>query len=244
MNLRTYLKKFISFTLIVIFLFILSCESFDPIEAYAADSKVVYLTFDDGPAGKVTKDVLDILKNESVHATFFLIGDQVKGQEDLVKRIYDEGHSIGLHSVSHKRNRLYSSNELFLKEMIETQEILSPIVGFKPTILRFPFGCNNNCYKLSESMVDLLHKNNFKIYDWNADSGDGAHPGASPNSFIKNSRSDKDRVILLMHCAYMSKNTVKALPSIIKYYKDNGYEFKQIDENTPEEYHIMKNSNK
>lgn len=244
MNLKNYFKKFISFTVTVIFLFILSYRSFEPIKAYAADNKVVYLTFDDGPAEKVTKDVLDILKNESVHATFFLIGNQVKGQEDLVKRIYNEGHSIGLHSMSHKRNRLYSSNEAFLREMIETQEILNQIIGFKPTILRFPFGCNNNCYKLSTSMVDLLHKNNFKIYDWNADSGDGAHPGSNPSSFIKNSKSDKDRVILLMHCAYMSKNTVKALPSIIKYYRDNDYEFKQIDENTPEEYYIMKNSNK
>lgn len=244
MNLTTYFKRFISFTLIITFLFILLQGTFQPLKVYAAENKVVYLTFDDGPAGKVTKDILDILKNESVHATFFLIGDQIKGQEDLVKRIYDEGHSIGLHSMSHKRNHLYSSNEAFLKEMIETQEILSSIIGFKPTILRFPFGCNNNCYKLSQSMVDLLHKNNLKIYDWNADSGDGAHPGSSPSAFIKNSRSDKDRVILLMHCAYMSKNTVKALPSIIKYYKDNGYEFKQIDENTPEEYYVTKNSNK
>ncbi len=89
-------------------------------------------------------------------------------------------------------------------------------------------------------MVDLLHQNNLKIYDWNTDSGDGAHPNASPSTFIKNSKSDKERVVLLMHCAYMSKNSTKALPSIIKYYKDNGYEFKVIDENTPEEYHFMK----
>ena len=64
---------------------------------------------------------------------------------------------------------------------------------------------------------------------------------ANPSIFIKNSKSDKDYVILLMHCAYMSKNSVKALPDIIKYYKDNGYEFKVIDENTPEEFHFMKN---
>lgn len=240
MKIKTYFKKVLSFTLAIMLLLILSYTNFIPLKAYAAEKKVVYLTFDDGPAGKVTKDILDILKSESVPATFFLIGGQVKGQETLVKRIYDEGHSIGVHSMSHKKNHLYSSNEAFLKEMIETQEILNSIIGFKPLILRFPFGCNNDCYRLSESLVDLLHKNNFKIYDWNTDSGDGAHPGSNPNSFIKNSRSNKDCVILLMHCAYMSKNTVKALPTIIKYYKDNGYEFKSIDENTPEEYHISK----
>ncbi len=205
-----------------------------------SNSKVVYLTFDDGPAGKVTNDVLDILKNNSVHATFFLIGCQIKDQEDLVKRIYDEGNSIGLHSMTHKKNSLYCSNEQFLKEMISTQELISTVVPIKPTILRFPFGCNNNTYKISKSMVDLLHDNNLKIYDWNTDSGDGANPNSAPSTILKNAKSTKDRVILLMHCSYLSKNTVKALPSIIQYYKDNGYEFKTIDENTPEEFHFMK----
>lgn len=235
-----FFKKIISFILVLIT--IISFQNFATLTAYGDEKKIIYLTFDDGPAGKVTKNVLDILKQESVHATFFLIGEQIKGQEDLVKRMYDEGHALGLHSMSHKRSHLYSSNESFLKEMLDTQEVINSIVGIKPTILRFPFGCNNNCYRISQSMVDLLHENNLKIYDWNTDSGDGAHPGASPSTFIKNSRSDKDRVVLLMHCAYMSKNSVKALPHIIKYYKDNGYEFKAIDENTPEEFHFTKHS--
>lgn len=238
MNLN-FFKKIISFTLI--FITIASYKNFNSIDVYAIQNKIIYLTFDDGPAGKITEQTLNILKKESVPATFFLIGDQIKGQEALVKRMHADGHSLGLHSMSHKRNHIYSSNEAFLKEMLDTQEIINSIVGFKPTILRFPFGCNNNCYKLSQSMVDLLHKNNLKIYDWNTDSGDGAHPSASPNIFIRNSTCDKERVILLMHCAYMSKNSVKALPNIIKYYKENGYEFKIIDENTPEEFHFINN---
>lgn len=235
-------KKIVSFFLIIVTL--LSLQTFNPSNAYASEEsekKVIYLTFDDGPAGKVTKDILDILKKESVHATFFLIGGQIKNQEKVVKRMYDEGHSLGLHSMSHKKNNLYCSDESFLKEMLDTQELINSIVGYKPTALRFPFGCNNNCYKISQSMVDLLHENNLKIYDWNTDSGDGAHPDSNPSTFIRNSKSNKDYVVLLMHCAYMSKNSVKALPDIIKYYKDNGYEFKVIDENTPEEFHFMKN---
>ncbi|AOR22853.1 polysaccharide deacetylase family protein [Clostridium taeniosporum] len=204
------------------------------------NNKVVYLTFDDGPAKKITEDILDILKNEKVHATFFLIGEQIKGQEDLVKRLYNEGHSIGLHSMSHKKNNLYSSNEHFLKEMLETQELINSVIGIKPNILRFPFGCNNTSYHLCKPMVDLLHENNLRIYDWNVDSGDGANHLANPSTFIKNSRSDKDKVILLMHCSYISKNSVKALPQIIKYYKDKDYEFKTITDETPEQYHITK----
>ncbi|MDU4752083.1 MAG: polysaccharide deacetylase family protein [Clostridium butyricum] len=236
------LKKLTLFSLIITMFFSIPIYNTyaDEKNNVESNSKVVYLTFDDGPAGKVTNDVLDILKNNSVHATFFLIGCQIKDQEDLVKRIYDEGNSIGLHSMTHKKNSLYCSKEQFLKEMISTQELISTVVPIKPTILRFPFGCNNNTYKISKSMVDLLHDNNLKIYDWNTDSGDGANPNSAPSTILKNAKSTKDRVILLMHCSYLSKNTVKALPSIIQYYKDNGYEFKTIDENTPEEFHFMK----
>ena len=237
MNLKS-LKKYIPFILII--MTITNYQVFNTITVHANEQKIIYLTFDDGPAGKVTKDILDILKKDSVPATFFLIGNQIKDQEDLIKRIYNEGHSLGLHSMSHKKNSLYSSNESFLKEMLDTQETINSIVGFKPTILRFPFGCNNNYYRISESMVNLLHENNLKIYDWNTDSGDGANPNSNPSIIIKNSKSNKDSVFLLMHCAYMSKNSVKALPDIIKYYKDNGYEFKVINENTPEEFHFMK----
>ncbi len=233
-----FFKKIVIFSLI--FINIINFKVFAGVSENSTNKKVIYLTFDDGPSGKVTSDILDILKKESVPATFFLIGEQIKGQESLIKRMVDEGHALGLHSMTHKKGYLYSSNEHFLKEMLDTQEIINSAIGFKPTILRFPFGCNNNTYKLSDSMVKLIHENNLKIYDWNTDSGDGANPNASPNRFIKNSRSDKDKVILLMHCAYMSKNTVKALPSVIKYYKDNGYEFKIIDDSTPEEYHFLK----
>lgn len=237
MNLK-FLKKYIPIILIIIT--IINYQAINTITVDASEQKIIYLTFDDGPAGKVTKNILDILKKDSVPATFFVIGSQIKGQENLIKRMYDEGHSVGLHSMSHKKICLYSSDESFLKEMLDTQETINSIVGFKPTILRFPFGCNNNYYRISESMVNLLHENNLKIYDWNTDSGDGANPNSNPSVFIKNSKSNKDSVFLLMHCAYMSKNSVKALPDIIKYYKDNGYEFKVINENTPEEFHFIK----
>lgn len=202
--------------------------------------KVIYLTFDDGPGGKNTTDVLDILKKENVHATFFVIGEQIKGQEATLKRMVDEGHSIGLHSMTHKQNKLYSSNENFLNEMLQVQLLIKEVTGVNTNILRFPFGCNNNCYHLNQQLVDLLHDNNLKIFDWNTDSTDGAHHNANPSTFIKNAKSDKDSVTLLMHCGYIHQNSVKALPEIIKYYKDNGYTFKTISEDTPEVFHFMK----
>ena len=204
-----------------------------------SNEKNIYLTFDDGPGGKVTEKVLDILKDEEVPASFFLIGEEINNQSALVKRIYDEGHSIGLHSMTHNQKKLYSSDEFFLKEMKETQEVINEVTGYSPYILRFPFGCNNTCYKLKESLVNSLHDNNYKIYDWNVDSSDGANPNASPSAIYKNSISDKSNITLLMHCSNLHKNTAKALPQIIKYYKEKGYVFKKIDETTPEVYHYI-----
>lgn len=203
--------------------------------------KVIYLTFDDGPGGKVTEKILDILKKEEVPATFFLIGNQIKGQEELVKRIHAEGHSLGLHSMSHEKSILYSSNDNFLKEMLESQSKIKEVTGESPIILRFPFGCNNNCYKLKRTLVELLHENNFKIYDWNVDSTDGANYSASPSTFIKKAKSDSNPAVLLMHCGNMNKNSAAALPEIIKYYKNKGYTFKKIANETPEVFHYISN---
>lgn len=206
------------------------------------NEKIVYLTFDDGPGGRPTIEILDILKRENVPATFFVIGDQIEGQEKTILRMKNEGHSIGLHSFSHNRQKLYCNDENFLKEMLKDQEILYEVTGEKYNILRFPFGCNNNSYKLDQKLVDLLHKNNLKIYDWNIDSGDGANAKLDPKTISKKActNGDKNTVIILMHCSHINKTTSSALPSIIKYYKDNGYVFKAIDESTPELYKIMK----
>lgn len=238
------MKKKLFNILIVSFIIIFStpitiCNASDE-SSHEDSSKAIYLTFDDGPSKKVLPDILDILSKENVKATFFIIGKEIDGREDLLKRIHEEGHSIGLHSFTHDRNNLYRSNDSFLNEMIKTQEIINKTIGTSPKILRFPFGANNITYKLTPSMVELLHKNNFKIYDWNVDSGDGANYNAPANTYIKNSKSTKNNIILLMHCADINKNTVKALPSIISYYKSNGYIFKTIDESTDEYFHCIK----
>lgn len=212
---------------------------FTPLTTYGDEEKVIYLTFDDGPGGRTTSNILDILKEENIPGTFFLIGSQIEGQEELVKRINEEGHSIGLHSMSHNKMKLYTDNNLFLEEMLTTQKIIQDVTGIESNILRFPFGCNNSCYKLKESLVDLLHENNLKIYDWNVDSTDGANSYANPSLYIKEATSNKSPIILLMHCGYINKNSVIALPEIIKFYKSQGYTFKKIDNNTPEEFHYI-----
>ena len=234
------MNKKISFLICFFTLLIILSLNYTNTFAYENKNKTVYITFDDGPGGKVTKSILDTLKKEEVHATFFIIGSQVKNQEDIILRMKNEGHSIGLHSFTHDRNKLYSSNDNFLKEMIKCQNTLYDVTKEKYNILRFPFGCNNNTYKLKKELVDLLHTNNFKIFDWTLDSGDGRNYKTCPENLIRNSCTSEENIILLMHCSFLNENSAKALPSIIKYYKDNDYEFKTLDENSKEVYKVIK----
>lgn len=246
MNVKNNISKFLalSLALILILLPTSTIKASDLAEDLkeGANQKVVYLTFDDGPGGDTTISVLDTLKKHNVPATFFVIGSQIKGQEETILRMKNEGHSIGLHSYSHNRNKLYNGNEGFLNEMLKDQQTLYEVTGEKYTILRFPFGCNNSTYRLNESLVSLLHKNNLKIYDWTTDSEDGAHPKANPSTILRKACDckDDDTVTVLMHCSYVNANSAKALPGIIKFYKQKGYTFKAIDKNTPEVYKVTR----
>ncbi|WP_315078926.1 polysaccharide deacetylase family protein [uncultured Clostridium sp.] len=198
--------------------------------------KVIYLTFDDGPSYKITNKVLDILKEKEIKATFFLIGNQIEGKEDTVKRINNDGHSIGLHTYTHKFNCIYCSEDKFIQEMIDCRNEINRVVGISPNIIRFPGGSYKH---LNKKYLKKLHDNNLKIYDWNLDNEDGLNPKIPPYKLYRkaiNGSKDLPNIILLMHCTDMHKNTCKALPEIIEYYKSQGYEFRTITEDTPEMY--------
>lgn len=201
-----------------------------------SDDKVIYLTFDDGPSYHVTDKVLDILKEKDVKATFFLIGSEIRHREVVVKRIKDEGHSIGLHTFTHKFNCIYCNDDAFIKEMIDCSEEINRVIGVSPNIIRFPGGSYKH---LNNRLLEKLHNNNLRVYDWNVDNSDGLNPNLSPYQLYRKSIKGSDKlqtVILLMHCTDMNKNTCEALPKIIDYYKDQGYIFKVIEEDTPEMY--------
>ena len=208
------------------------------------DEKVIYLTFDDGPSDKITDWVLDILKEEKVPATFFVIGNQIEGREEMIKRICEEGHTIGLHTYSHQYSKVYKSKRAFLKEMLYSQSIIYKITGIKADILRFPGGSRKH---LDSEFLEELHSYGFKIYDWNVPLSDGINPRISPSRLIQESKKIKDDqspIIMLMHCDYMHKNTCIALPKIIDYYKKMGYQFKPITKETKELYFDIKSTPK
>jgi len=203
------------------------------------EKRVIYLTFDDGPS-IITGKVLDILKENDVKATFFIIGNQINGFENVIKRIHDDGHSIGLHTYTHKFKRIYSSRDAFIKEMLDCRNEINKLTGISPNIIRFPGGSRK---RLTNTYLTKLHSYNFKIYDWNMVTSDGINSNTSPNRLYRDATEGNEKlspIILLLHCDYMHKNSCKALPNIIKYYKEKGYEFKIISDNTPELYFPIK----
>ncbi len=202
--------------------------------------KDVYLTFDDAPGDKVTEEVLDILKEKKVMGTFFVVGERISGREDIIKRISTEGHSIGLHSYSHKMKKIYSSPSAFIDEMEKTSDEVFKVNGVRTKIIRFPGGSKPF---MTNDFLDKLHEQNFKIYDWNVPVSDGINAKLSPDKFYSeatNTRCFKSPLIILMHCSGENENTVKALPDIIEYYKELGYDFKALTSDCPEYYFKVK----
>ncbi len=97
-----------------------------------SEQKIAYLTFDDGPTLKATPKILDILKEEDVVATFFVVGKHVKENPELVKRAYDEGHFIANHGYNHNNSKLYKNDDSFINEIKNTDiEIGNAIRCFK-----------------------------------------------------------------------------------------------------------------
>ncbi len=190
----------------------------------------VYLTFDDGPSAR-TAEILDILNQEDVKATFFIIGKEGDKQKELLKRMADEGHTIGIHTYSHVYSSIYESVESYLEDFYKTYQLIYETTGMKPEIFRFPGGSINRYSAQDyEEIIAEMTRRGFTYYDWNASSGD-ANSNATANSVYNNtvqSSENKDRIILLMHDSISKSYTVAALPGIIEYYKAMGFKFERI----------------
>lgn len=207
------------------------------VSASDPNHKVIYLTFDDGPSNVVNNKILDILKNENIKATFFIVGYKINGNEQTLKRIYAEGHSIGLHTYTHKYRKIYANDNAFIEEMDKTADEVKKVIGFSPRIIRFPSGSKKH---LSENLLEKLHEKSYKIYDWNLSLSDGLDYNTPQDKLFREATQkcvNPSRIFLLAHCDQPNKKTCEILPKIIKYYKDLGYEFKAITADTPE-YHF------
>ncbi len=204
---------------------------------------VIYLTFDDGPKQGTTNVILDILKEENVPATFFVTNS---GPDSLIKREYDEGHTVGLHTASHNYATVYKSVDSYYNDLLQVQNRVKRITGYESKIIRFPGGSSNTISKkYSKGIMTILTKDvvnkGYHYFDWNISSGDAGETTSSSgvyNYVVKSLSKNKSNVIL-MHD--IKPYTRDALRNIIRYGKNNGYTFAKITMSTPMVTHHVNN---
>ena len=183
----------------------------------AGTPKYIALTFDDGPSRKYTPILLDGLKERGVHATFFLMGKNIEGEEDIVKRMSEEGHLIGNHSYEHIQ--LTKAGAKAVCEAVEhTQEQIEAITGKRPEYIRRPYGDWNEELEEEIGMTPVL---------WSLDSLDWKLKDTG--KIIRQVLKDvKDGDIILLHDIFPS--SVEAALELIDILQKEGYVFVTADE--------------
>lgn len=211
----------------------------DPLDEYIypdGETKVAFLTFDDGPS-TYTCSVLDILREEGVKATFFVIGDNMSEERiECLKRIIDEGHTLGLHTYTHEYKEIYHSVESFLDDYDKLNQFLNDELGIKTNIYRFPGGSFTVYNKhIRSELIEEMERRGYVYYDWNVSAEDSVG-SPTARSIMKNINKDVfryDAPVILMHDSETNALTAKLLPEIIHEIKEQGYIFETIDKRSP-----------
>ncbi len=198
------------------------------------EGKRVFLTFDDGPSTSVTPHILDTLKKYNIKATFFVLGNRVSDNAELIKREYNEGHYIANHGYSHRYDKIYASSKNVLKEYNKTEQEIKKALGdenYSSNLFRFPGGSIGGEYdKIKEKAKIDLKRNQIAYLDWNALTNDaaGAYTKEKIIKNLKKTVGNKNNVVVLMHDAPDKILTYETLEDIIKYLQQKGYSFKNM----------------
>ena len=195
---------------------------------------VIYLTFDDGPNSGTTNVILDILKEEGVKATFFVTGF---GPDELIKREFDEGHTVALHTNCHDYAKIYSSDDAYFNDLNTVSARVKNITGHESKIMRFPGGASNTVSRrYSSGIMSRLTKEvvnrGYKYYDWNISSGDAGNTTLSSGVYsnvVNSLRHDRVNMVLMHDTKSYTRDAVR---DIIKFGKNNGYRFEKITMDT------------
>ncbi len=200
----------------------------------AQEAKRVFLTFDDGPTQAVTPYILDLLKQENIKATFFVLGNRVKANPELVQREFEEGHYIANHGYSHKYSQIYQNNQTVLDEYNYTEQCIQEALqnpNYHSKVFRFPGGSQGGYYNSIKSKAkQYLRENGIVSLDWNSLSKDaeGVNTKEELLQNVIDTVGQKQSVVILMHDAADKILTYKTLPDVIQYLRDNGYTFKTL----------------
>lgn len=205
-------------------------------DIYYSEEKQVYLTFDDGPSKDITPQILDILKENDVKATFFVLGARVQLYPNTLKREFEEGHYIANHGYSHKYSQIYENKDTVFQEFIECENSIKNALGnpdYNSYLFRFPGGSSGGHYENIKAEARELFRNYGIAYtNWNCLTGDAENKKTKEACMqeMLETKRNQNSIVLLMHDANDKQQTVETLPDIIQYYKNEGYTFKNFYE--------------
>ena len=183
------------------------------------NDKVLYLTFDDGPTPGITENILTILKEHQVKATFFCLGKNIGKYPDIVRAIVKDNHQIANHSYTHQ-NAWKTPTQTLIKEVLHTQDLLTMYKKDAPKLFRPPYG------KILPKQAEALRKQGYKIIMWEVLSGDFDRR-ISPKKILNNTtKKVKSGSIVVFHDSKKAyKNLEYVLPQALQYWMNAGYQF-------------------
>ncbi len=212
-------------------------------EVTSPGDKVVYLTFDDGP-GAYTWDLLTVLYEYNVRATFFVTGANPDYYENIAWMAY-LGHSVGLHTYSHVYEEIYASEEAYFEDLQKIQDIVVQQTGSETTLIRFPGGSSNEVSSFNPgimtSLAQAVTDMGYQYFDWNVLSGDAGET-TDPDTIAWNvcSGMSKNNVsIVLQHD--IKSYSVEAVEMILAWGIENGYTFLPLTSTSPTAHHSISN---
>ncbi len=212
-------------------------------ENFEHSAGTIYLTFDDGP-GEHTGRLLDILKKYNVKATFFVTG---RGDDELILREYNEGHTVGLHTFSHDYAYVYSSVENYFNDLSQVATRVKNITGVDAKIIRFPGGASNTVSTKYDGGIRIMSiltaevlNRGYVYFDWNVSSNDAGSAHTADAVYNSTVTHLKDGVnVVLQHD--IKGYSVDATERIIEYGLANGYSFKALEVGSPAIRHGVNN---
>lgn len=212
-------------------------------ERIANAKGIVYLTFDDGP-GPYTARLLDILKAKDVKATFFVTGS---GDDELIKREYDEGHTVGLHTFTHRYNIIYTSVDAYFNDLNQVAARVKNITGEDAKLIRFPGGSSNTVSarydggsRIMSTLATEVQNRDYQYFDWNISSGDAGGATTADAVFVNVAAHLKEGAnVVLQHD--IKSYSVDAVERIIDHALANGYIFMPLRADSPTVHHGINN---
>ncbi len=217
-------------------------EKYSANSAFNSNGKKVYLTFDDGPS-IYTDEILDILKENNVKATFFVVYNEDEELWPMYNRIVEDGHTLAMHSYTHVYGDIYNSLDSFKDDVRSIHDFLYEKTGVDCTYYRFPGGSSNSVSAVDiQELMKYLDEEGYTYFDWNSLSGDAVDAGLSAqelnNNILGYVRNNSGDSMVLMHDLETAYGTVEGLEELIVTLKKEGYEICPIDDDTVPVQHV------